>query len=112
MKTWALDNLNWDVYVGQTGDIATLEGNDRLAQDVASSVRVFRGELPMDTERGVEYTKPDTNRQELNDQMNEQARLVEGVQNSVVVFEELQNRRLKPIIYVTNEENEQIVVGE
>ena len=112
MLTWALENYSWDVYVDQVGNIATKSGNDRLAQDVASSVRVFRGELPMDVERGVEYNKPDTNRQELNDQMNEQVRLIEGVQNSVVVFDEFQDRELKTRIYVTNEENEQIVVGE
>lgn len=111
MLTWALRGDSWDVYVDQVGNIATLSGNNRLAQDVASSVRVFRGELPMDVERGVEYNKPDTNRQELNDQMNDQAKLIEGVQSSVVIFEEFKDRTLKPVIYVTNEENEEVVVG-
>jgi len=111
MITWALRADEWDLYTDNLGNIATLSGNERLAQDVASSVRVFRGELPMDVERGVEYNKPDTNREDLNNQMNEQARLVDGVQSSVVIFEELDNRTLKPVVYVTNEENEQIVIG-
>lgn len=111
MITWALKKDSWDITTDEVGNIATLSGNDRLAQDVASSVRVFTGELPFDIERGVDYNKPDTNRYILNDQMNEQARLVEGVQNSVVVFEELKDRVLKPVVYVTNEENEEIVVG-
>lgn len=112
MITWALKDDSWDLYVDQVGNLATVSGNLRLAQDVASSVRVFKGELPLDIERGVEYNKPDTNRQILNDQMNKQARMINGVRNSVVVFEELRDRRLKTVVYVTNTEGEQVVVGE
>ena len=43
--------------------------------------------------------------------MNQQARLIDGVQDSIVVFEELKDRKLKPVVYVTNEENEEIVIG-
>jgi len=111
MITWALRKDSWDVMTDEVGNIATLSGNDRLAQDVASSVRVFTGELPFDVERGVDYNKPDTNRDILNDQITEQARLVEGVLNSIVIFEELKDRTLKPVVYVTNEENEEILVG-
>lgn len=111
MITWALDE-KWDLYCDQVKNLATKSGNDRLAQDVASSVRVFVGELPYDIERGVDYNQPDENRELLNDEMNEQAKLIEGVQNSVVVFEELKDRKLKPVIYLINEENEQVIVGE
>ena len=111
MITWALESYSWDVYTDEVGNIALKSGNSRLAQDVASSVRVFTGELPFDIERGVDYNKPDTNRQLLNDQMNQQARLIDGVQDSIVVFEELKDRKLKPVVYVTNEENEEIVIG-
>jgi len=111
MKTLALQN-DWDLYVDDFGNIALKEGNERLAQDVASSVRVFKGEIGFDTGRGVEYNKPDQNRETLNHQMNEQAKLVEGVESSVVIFEELDNRILKPVIYVTNTDGDQIIVGE
>lgn len=111
MKTLALDN-SWDVFVDSIGNLATIDENARLAQDVASSVRVFKGELPFDIERGVNYDKPDENRETLNYEMNEQARLVEGVADSVVIFEELKDRTLKPVIYVTNEEGQQIGIGE
>lgn len=110
MKTIALDT-NWDIGIDNLRNIATVSGNDRLAQDVASSVRVFKGELPFDIERGVNYAKPDENRETLNYEMNEQARLVEGVADSVVVFEKLENRTLKPVVYVTNEEGQQITIG-
>lgn len=111
MKTLAL-GTDWDVYVDDIGNIATLDGGNRLAQDVASSVRVFFGELPFNVNRGVEYNKPDENRETLNHQMNQNAKLVEGVSESVVIFEELQNRTLKPVIYVTSDSGEQIVIGE
>lgn len=111
MKTIALDN-SWDISIDSIGNLASLEGNDRLAQDVASSVRVFKGELPFDIERGVNYDKPDENRETLNYEMNEQAQLVEGVADSVVIFEELKDRTLKPVIYVTNEDGQQIGIGE
>ena len=111
MKTIGLEK-NWDLYVDNFGNLGIKDGNDRLAQDVASSVRVFKGELPFDTLRGVEYNKPDENRETLNYQMNEQARLVEGVEDSIVVFEELDNRTLKPVVYVTNTEGDKITIGE
>ena len=111
MKTMALRN-DWDLYVDEFGNIAMKDGNDRLAQDVASSVRVFKGEDGFDTTRGVEYNKPDENRQTLNRQMNEQTGFIDEVEDSVVVFEELTDRTLKPVIYVTNKNGEQIVVGE
>ena len=111
MITLALDN-SWDITVDSLGNLATLSDNERLAQDVASSVRVFKGELPFDIERGVEYNNPDLNRETLNYEMNEQAKLIDGVAESVVLFEELSNRTLKPVIYITNEQGNQITVGE
>lgn len=111
MKTLAL-GTDWDVYTDDLGNIATLSGNNRLAQDVASSVRVFSGELPFNVTRGVEYNKPDQNRETLNHQMNDNAKLVEGVSESIVIFEELKDRTLKPVVYVTSTDGEQIVIGE
>lgn len=112
MKTLGLTSPEWDLYLDDMKNIAILDGNERLAQDVASSVRIFKGECPFDIQRGVEYNKPDDERSTLQSDMKEQVDLVEGVQDSVVIFEELKDRKLKPMIYVTNEENEQIVVGE
>jgi len=111
MKTMALKN-DWDLYVDEFGNIAMKDGNDRLAQDVASSVRVFKGEDGFDITRGVEYNKPDENRQTLNRQMNEQTGFIDGVESSAVIFEELIDRTLKPVVYVTNENGEEVIVGE
>ena len=109
MKTLALDK-NWDIGLDDIKNIAIKSGNDRLAQDVASSVRVFKGECPFDIQRGIEYNKPDEIRETLQNDINEQAKRVEGVKDSVVLFDKLSDRKLTPSIYVVNEENEQVVV--
>ena len=111
MKTWKLDN-NWDVCLDDLNNVATIEGNERLAQDIASSVRLFKGELMFDVDRGVAYDKPDEVRATLKSDMNEQALLVEGVEDSMVVFNNLTERTLNATIYATNEEGETITVGE
>ena len=112
MKTLKLDKT-WDLTKDELNNIAIADGNERLAQDVASSVRVFKGEVPFDIERGVEYNNPEKIRETLQYDINDQAKLVEGVNESVTVFEEIENRQLKPVIYVTNTENgERIVIGE
>lgn len=111
MKTLKLDS-NWDVTLNDLNDIAIAEGNERLAQDIASSVRVFKGELPFDINRGVSYDKPDEIRNTLKNDMNEQALLVDGVEDSIVVFNNLTDRLLNATIYATNKEGETITVGE
>lgn len=111
MKTWKLDS-NWDVGLDNLNNIALVDGNDRLAQDVASSVRVFKGELPFDIDRGVAYDKPDEVRNTLKNDMNDQVLLVDGVEDSIVVFNNLTDRLLNATIYATNAEGETIMVGE
>jgi len=111
MKTLALDE-NWDLELDEFNNIAVKSDNERLAQDVASSVRVFLGEVPFDVNRGVDYNNPDAIREDLKLQINEQAAMVEGVAESLVVFDELKDRTLKTTIYLTNENGEQVIVGE
>lgn len=111
MKTWKLDS-NWDICLDDLNNVATIDGNERLAQDIASSVRVFKGELMFDVNRGVEYDKPDEVRNTLKSDMNEQVLLVDGVEDSMVVFNNLTDRLLNVTIYATNAEGETITVGE
>lgn len=111
MKTLALTE-KWDLFIDDFGNIATHDDNERLAQDVASSVMVWKGECPFDTERGVDYARMDEIRDTLPNEINNQAILVNGVVDSSVALEKLENRTLYPIIYVKNEENETITVGE
>lgn len=56
MKTFALDE-NHDIFLDEQGNIAMLEGQAQIAQDVATSCLVDLGEAEFDTERGVPYNQ-------------------------------------------------------
>jgi len=55
MKTLLLDTVAWDLVVDVAGDIAVASEPYSLAQDAASAIRLFQGELWYDTTRGVPY---------------------------------------------------------
>lgn len=55
MNTLLLDRSEWDLVVDSAGNIAVAEPPYALAQDVASAVRLFLGELYYDTTKGVPY---------------------------------------------------------
>jgi hypothetical protein len=55
MKTLLLDQSEWDLVLDASGDIAIADAPYAVAQDVASAVRVFAGELWYDTSQGIPY---------------------------------------------------------
>lgn len=55
MKTLLLDNQLWDLLVDANGNIALASEPYALAQDVASSIRLFAGELWYDSSKGIPY---------------------------------------------------------
>lgn len=110
MITFSLSS-DWDLYCDKdTKNIAIKSGNNALAQDVASSVRVFKGEIPMDIDRGIAYNKPETLRGSLNFEMRDQAKLISGVSDASAVFDKLENRELSCTIYVTTDAGENITI--
>jgi hypothetical protein len=54
-NTLLLDDTNWDLAVDNFGNIAITEPSYALAQDVASAIRLFLGELWYDTTQGIPY---------------------------------------------------------
>lgn len=54
MKTFAQDSHN-DIRIGSDGQFATVDGLDAYSSVIADVVRTIRGELQLDTERGVPY---------------------------------------------------------
>lgn len=108
MKTIGLENN--DIYVDDMNNIGVKDGLNRLAQDVASSVRVFRGELPRDVQRGIDYNDIDGLQETLNHDIIENAKLIEGVSEVSVDYERRENRVLTPTIYVTSEDGEVVEV--
>lgn len=56
-NTLLLDRSAWDLVLDSSGNIALAAPPYALAQDVASAVRLFKGELWYDTTKGVPYFK-------------------------------------------------------
>lgn len=55
MKTLFLDPNAWDLTIDASGNIAVADDPYSLAQDAASAVKLFLGELWFDTTQGVPY---------------------------------------------------------
>lgn len=54
-KTPLLDQTAWDLVLDSSGNIAVASPPYALAQDVASAVKLFIGELYYDTKKGIPY---------------------------------------------------------
>lgn len=54
-NTLLLDITQWDLVVDSLGNIAMASPPYALAQDVASAIRLFLGELWYDTTKGIPY---------------------------------------------------------
>lgn len=55
MTSLLLDQSDWDLVLDLSGNIAVASAPYAVAQDVASAVRVFAGELWYDTTQGIPY---------------------------------------------------------
>ena len=108
MKTIGLENN--DLYVDEFNNIGVKTGLERLAQDVASSIKVWKGELPFDVQRGIDYNDIDGIQDTLNHDIIQQANLVEGVEEVSIDYEKRENRELNPTIYIKSEDGETIEV--
>ena len=54
-NTLLLDRTLWDLVLDTSGNIAMASAPYALAQDAASAIRLFQGELWYDTAKGVPY---------------------------------------------------------
>lgn len=54
-NTLLLDRTAWDLVLDSAGDIAMAMPPYSLAQDVASAIRLFKGELWYNQDKGVPY---------------------------------------------------------
>ncbi|TCJ96129.1 hypothetical protein EV694_1680 [Volucribacter psittacicida] len=55
MNTIFLHPENWDLTLTEDGDIALAKDLYAKAQDVASAIKLFKGELYYNTEKGIPY---------------------------------------------------------
>jgi len=55
MKTLLLNPSTWDLTIDASGNIAVASDPYSLAQDAASAIKLFLGELWYDTAQGIDY---------------------------------------------------------
>lgn len=98
MNTLLLDLTQWDLLLDASGNIAMATPPYAVAQDVASAVRTFLGEVWYDTSLGVPYfqeilghTPPLTLFQELIAQAAQTVPTVTSAECTITAFE---NRRV------------------
>lgn len=99
MKTLLLDVGAWDLVLDAAGNIAVATDPYAKAQDVASALRLFAGELLYDVSKGVPYfgeilgeAPPVTYFQEL---MVRAALTVPGVVSAQCTIESIENRAVR-----------------
>ncbi len=54
-NTLLLDRDQWDLVLDANGNIALVKPEYALAQDVASAIKLFQGELYYNTSKGIPY---------------------------------------------------------
>lgn len=117
MDTLLLDPNTWDLVLDSKGNIALASSkypNDPAqaqayaqAQDAASQIRLFEGELIYDVNQGIPYWQeilgymPPT--QLIMARFEEAALLVPGVTQAIVNITSVKGRTVTGTVYITNE---------
>lgn len=105
-RTLLLDNSTWDLCVDQNGNIAVASEPYAQAQDAASSMRTFAGEVWYDRARGIPY--PDKvlghppSLPLLRSYLENAALLVPGIVQARAYFSGLKDRQLTGQVQIRN----------
>ena len=105
MDTLLLDRTTWDLVLDSAGNIAVASPPYAVAQDVASAIRLFAGELWYDTAKGVPYFADFLGKfptaELLKSKFVEAALTVPGVVSAVCYLTGLSERSLSGQVQVT-----------
>ena len=108
-STLLLDTVLWDLVVDSDGNIAVATPPYSQAQDAASAIRTFAGEVYYDTTLGIDYTQilgqlpPIALIKKL---FIDAALTVPGVVSADVFLNELTNRTISGQVQITNTEGQ------
>lgn len=110
--TILLDQVAWDLLIDVNGNIAQASDPYSLAQDAASAIRTFLGEVYFDTSVGVPYLQEILGKNPpltlLKAQFEKAALTVEGVVSAQCFISELSGRHLTGQIQVTSQATGQV----
>lgn len=108
MKTLLLDVDAWDLTLDAQGNIAVADDPYSQAQDAASELRLFRGELLYDTSQGVPYWQEILGRppgvQLMVAKFQQAAMKVPGVTNASCSISSVAGRETVGTVLITNVE--------
>ena len=115
MNTLYLTTDNWDLTVDAAGNIAMAEAPYALAQDAASAIRTFKGEVYYDTTQGIPYfseifaSPPPL--ELYRAQCVAAALSVPDVESAKVFFAGVTNRQLNGQVQISTALNETVAIG-
>ena len=104
-STLLLDSVSWDNVVDANGNFAVAGPPYSQAQDAASAIRLWLGELYYDTTKGVPYSKiiaGTPNFAALKSYMVAAAMTVPGVASAVCFISSFSNRNVSGQVTITN----------
>lgn len=115
MKTLLLDQSAWDLVLDANGDVAVANDPYSLAQDAASAIRTFQGEVYYDLDQGVPYFAQILGRyppaQVIKAALVKAALTVPGVASATCYLQALEGRRLTGQVQITSTAGEVISIG-
>ena len=115
MTTLLLDTQAWDLVLDSNGNIALASPPYSVAQDVASAIRTFQGELWYDTTQGVPYWQSFLGQNptisQLQQAFNQAALTVPGVTSASTVITSIANRTVTGQVQFSTSNGQQVTVN-
>ena len=109
MATLFLDPKTWDLTLDSEGNIAYAKDPYAKAQDVASAVRLFKGELYYDTEKGIPYFDETLGKKQslalYQYRLEQEALTVSGVVSAKATIESREGRIVSGFLSFTDDTN-------
>ena len=107
MNTFFLNPFTWDLVLDSTGSIAIATDPYSLAQDAASAIKTFLGEVYYDTTQGIPYSQQILGSppviSDFTSQLQKAALSVPEVVAAKVVITSFSGRKIQGQVQVTNE---------
>jgi len=107
MKTLLLDVDTWDLVLDQAGNLALASDPYSQAQDAASAIRLFRGELQYDVNQGIPYWQEILGHLPplalMKAKFEQAALTVPGVISALCVIDSVANREVTGQVQITDE---------
>jgi hypothetical protein len=115
MRTLLLDRTVWDLCLDTTGNIAIASDPYSIAQDVASAIKLFQGELWFNTLEGLPYFSQILGEQPpvplLKAKFIAAALTVPGVTRATCYINAITDRVVSGQVQVTDRDGNQTTIG-